>query len=77
VGAHNQFVMLAADYGLFGIAMWASLIFILWHGEYFREKALQHSMCLLFILMTAFTHNMFDFPFWLLTFALASGKRRV
>lgn len=75
IGPHNQFVLLAAEYGLFGIAMWVSLALIIWKGRYFRDRALQQSMCLLFVLMTMFTHNMFDFQFWLLTFALVSGRR--
>lgn len=76
VGPHNQFVLLAAEYGMFGVAMWVSLGLIIWKGRYFRERALQQSMCLLFVLMTMFTHNMFDFQFWLLTFALVSGRRK-
>ncbi|MEC4719289.1 O-antigen ligase family protein [Noviherbaspirillum sp. CPCC 100848] len=75
VGPHNQFVLLAAEYGMFGIAMWISLALIIWNGRYFKDRALQQSMCLLFVLMTMFTHNMFDFQFWLLTFALVSGRR--
>jgi hypothetical protein len=77
VGTHNQFVMLAAEYGVCGIAIWIALGWILWNGRYFEERALQQSMFLLFVLMTPFTHNLFDYLFWLLTFALASGRRRV
>jgi hypothetical protein len=76
IGPHNQFVLLAAEYGLFGIAMWVSLALIIWNGKYFEDRALQQSMCLLFVMMTMFTHNMFDYQFWLLTFALVSGRRR-
>jgi O-antigen ligase len=76
VGAHNQFVMLAAEYGLFGIAMWVSLAAIIWKGKFFESRALQQSMCLLFVLMTMFTHNMFDYQFWLLTFSIVSGRKR-
>lgn len=75
VGPHNQFVLLAAEYGMFGIAMWISLALIIWNGRYFKDRALQQSMCLLFVLMTMFTHNMFDFQFWLLTFAIVAGRR--
>ena len=41
-GIHNQLVMLAAEYGVFGIALWTSLAVILWKGKYFPEKTFHH-----------------------------------
>ncbi|MDB5763093.1 MAG: O-antigen ligase like rane protein [Herminiimonas sp.] len=73
---HNQFVMLAAEYGVLGIAVWAALGIILWKGKYFRDRHMQHAMCFLYIYMTFFTHNMFDMTYWLAAFALVSGKHK-
>ena len=73
---HNQPVMLAAEYGVFGIALWVWLAVILWKGKYFQDKTFQLSVAAGFIFLSMFTHNMLDFPYWLLTFALISGQRR-
>ncbi|TFV96553.1 O-antigen ligase domain-containing protein [Oxalobacteraceae bacterium OM1] len=74
ISTHNQLVLLAAEYGVLGIVSWLALAAILWRGRYFSDRSLQVAMCLLFIFMTMFTHNMFDFPYWLVTFALVSGQ---
>ena len=68
--------MLAAEYGVFGIALWVSLAVILWKGKYFQDKAFQLTAVTGFIFLSMFTHNIFDNLFWLLTFALVSGQRR-
>ncbi len=73
---HNQPVMLAAEYGVFGIALWVSLVVILWEGKYFQDKALQRTAVAGFVFLSMFTHNMFDSSYWLMTFALVSGQRR-
>ena len=75
-GIHNQLVMLAAEYGVFGIALWTSLAVILWKGKYFPEKTFHHAVVTGFVFMSMFTHNMFDYLYWFLTFALVSGQRR-
>lgn len=75
-GTHNQLVMLAAEYGVLGIALWVWLAIILWRGRYLGNKNLQLAIFFLFIFMSMFTHNMFDSPYWLVTFALMAGKRR-
>ena len=75
-GIHNQLVMLAAEYGVFGIALWTSLAVILWKGKYFPEKTFHLAVVTGFIFMSMFTHNMFDNLYWFLTFALVSGQRR-
>jgi O-antigen ligase len=74
--AHNQVIMLAAEYGLFGIAIWLSLAVILWNGRYFESKAWQVIAPLGFIFLSMFSHNLFDFAYWLLTFALISALPR-
>ena len=73
---HNQAVMLAAEYGVFGIALWVSLAVILWKGKYFQDKAFQLTAATGFIFLSMFTHNIFDNLYWLLTCALVSGQRR-
>lgn len=75
-GTHNQLVMLAAEYGILGIALWVWLAIILRRGRYFESKNLQFAIFFLFIFMSMFTHNMFDSPYWLVTFALTSGTRK-
>ncbi|MDQ3776531.1 MAG: O-antigen ligase family protein [Pseudomonadota bacterium] len=73
---HNQLVMLAAEYGVFGIALWIWLVVILWKGQYFQDKTFHLTAVTGFFFLSIFTHNMFDFLYWLVTFALISGKRR-
>lgn len=75
ISTHNQLAMLAAEYGILGIASWVALAVILWRGQYFGDRTLQIAMCFLFLFMTMFTHNMFDFPYWLVTFSLVSTRR--
>jgi hypothetical protein len=77
VGPHNQFMVLAAEYGLIGISFWVFMAIILWRGRYFQDEAIQRAVFFLFLYMTMFTHNMLDAPYWLTTFALASGRRRI
>lgn len=76
VSTHNQLVSLAAEYGLAGVALWIWLLVLLLRGRYFADRTMQTAVILLFCMMTFFTHNMFDFPYWLLTFALLSERDR-
>lgn len=70
---HNQLLLLAAEYGLFGIGFWVSLLLILWKGTFFADRGLQIAMVFLFAFMSLFTHQMLDSAFyWLATFALIS-----
>jgi O-antigen ligase len=71
---HNQLISLAAEYGIAGIVMWIWLLVILVRGRYFEDRVMQTAVILLFCMMTFFTHNMFDFPYWLLTFALMAQR---
>jgi O-antigen ligase len=71
---HNQLIGLAAEYGIAGVVMWLWLLTMLVRGRYFRDRTMQTAVILLFCVMTFFTHNMFDFPYWLLTFALLSQR---
>lgn len=81
VSTHNQLVLLAAEYGIPGVLAWCWLGFCVMRGGYFPDKDFQRLMFLFFLVMTPFTHNMFDSPHWLLTFMLvaqhsASGMTR-
>lgn len=71
---HNELMILAAEYGLPGILLWAWLGVMLWRGDYFQDRVMQRAGALLFLLMTAFTHNMLELPYWLITFALLSQR---
>lgn len=71
---HNQLIALAAEYGIAGIVMWLWLLAMLVRGRHFEDRVMQSAVILLFCMMTLFTHNMFDFPYWLLTFALLARQ---
>jgi O-antigen ligase len=75
-GTHNQLVMLLAEYGMIGGVLWFWLLMLLMRGRYFEDRALQSAAILLFVAMTFFTHNMFDFPYWLLTFSFLTQRAR-
>ena len=73
---HNQLLLLAAEYGFFGIVLWGWLLAILWKGKFFAEKGLQVSLVFLFVFMSLFTHQMFDAAsYWLATFAIMSIRK--
>lgn len=71
---HNTPVLLAAEYGVVGIGLWIALVFVLWHGGYFRDRALQGAAALGVLFLSLFTHNMFDSLHWLLSFVLLSQR---
>lgn len=74
-GTHNQLLMLAAEYGLFGIGLWVWLVIILWRGRFFSDRGLQLAMVFLFVSMSMFTHQMLDgASYWLATFAMVSTR---
>lgn len=74
-GTHNQLLLFAAEYGIFGIVLWAWLLLILWRGRYFQERGLQLAVLFLFASMSMFTHQMLDSAsYWLATFALVSAR---
>lgn len=73
---HNQLLLLAAEYGLLGIFLWAWLLIMLWKGLFFEDKGLQYATACLFVFMSLFTHQMFDSStYWLATFAMVSSRR--
>lgn len=73
---HNQLLLLAAEYGIFGVGLWLWLLVILWKGKFFEDKGLQFAMAFLFAFMSLFTHQMMDAAtYWLATFALISVRK--
>jgi O-antigen ligase len=74
-GTHNQLLMLAAEYGVFGIGLWCWIAVILWRGRFFQDRGLQIGAVFVFAIMSMFTHQMFDAAsYWLATFAMASAR---
>lgn len=74
---HNQLLLLAAEYGIFGIGLWAWLLVILWKGCFFDDRGLQLALACIFAFMSLFTHLMFDSAtYWLATFALISVRHK-
>lgn len=72
-GTHNQLLLFAAEYGVFGIGLWLWMLLILWRGKFFEDRGLQLAIVFLFAFMSMFTHLMIDAEtYWLTTFALAS-----
>jgi O-antigen ligase len=76
VNTHNQIALVAAEQGIIGIALWVWLLVILWRGRYFQDTSFQLAAAVGTFFMSFFTHNMFDTLYWLMTFALVSGRRR-
>jgi hypothetical protein len=74
VNTHNQLMSLATEYGIAGIVLWCWLGILLMRGRFFPDPVMRMCGVLLFLLMTFFTHNMFDFPFWLMTFSLLAQR---
>jgi hypothetical protein len=74
-GTHSQLVMFAAEYGLFGIGLWAWLLAILWRGRFVPERGVQVALVFLVAFMSMFTHQMLDSAsYWLATFALVATR---
>jgi hypothetical protein len=74
-GTHNQLLLLACEYGMFGIALWAWLAAILLRARFFGDRGLQAAVAFLFVFMSMFTHQMFDSAtYWFATFALVSAR---
>lgn len=66
VSTHNFAVMMAAEYGLFGILTWLSLIALVATGGYFGRRDLQFVSALSLTWFSISTHNVLDFPYWML-----------
>ncbi len=75
-GAHNQFLTIGAEHGIIGIALWIWLLVIMWRGKYFQDRIFQPISATMIFLFSFFTHNMINPLYWLITFALVSGRRQ-
>ena len=68
---HNQLLLLAAEYGVFGILLWGWMLIMLCKSLFFSDRGLRYAMAFLFAFMSLFTHQMLDAAsYWLATFAL-------
>jgi O-antigen ligase len=74
-GTHNQIAMVAAEHGILGIALWMWLIVILWRGTYFQDSRFQQVAAVGTFLASFFSHNMLIDLYYVLTYALVSGRR--
>ena len=73
IGPHNQLVLMGEEYGIVGIGLWIGLIVLIFRGYYFRQRSLQYIGGTFVIAFTFFTHNLLDYPFWLMTYALLAS----
>ena len=64
VAPHNQAVMMAAEYGLLGLAGWLVLLYLIATGSYFTSRGQQLGAAALMLFFSMSTHNMLDFPYW-------------
>jgi hypothetical protein len=76
VSPHNQPLALAADFGLVGLAAWGWMLWILWRGRFFAERALQIAGAILFAFYSMFAHTLFDFMYWQLALAMLASHAR-
>lgn len=74
VGPHNQQALVLAEYGMIGYAMFVILLVLMFRGGTFfnclGSRRFHGIAILVFLMFTLFTHNMFDFFYWLLSILL-------
>ncbi|MGE0315492.1 MAG: O-antigen ligase family protein [Lautropia sp.] len=76
VGPHNQAVLMAAEYGIVGLAGWVGLILLVATGSYFGDRSRQLAATGFIILFSMSTHNLLDFPYWMMAlFTIAMNYR--
>ena len=62
---HNFAVLMAAEYGVVGIAFWLALIALVATGGYFARRDHQWVAAGLLLMFSMATHNILDFPYWI------------
>lgn len=79
VSTHNQHLLIAAEYGLIGYALFIGLfVLIIKGGAYFRSFKIDRLDLLAFLVVFAFapfTHSMFDNLYWLVTIAFLCQRK--
>ncbi len=69
-GPHNTSVLLAAEYGIFGVALFLWLLVILLRGNYIMNKEYQIVGTLLILYLSIFTHNIVESLYFMLSFSI-------
>jgi hypothetical protein len=75
-GTHNEAVLLGAELGIFGLAIWAWLATILWNGDYLGKRQYHIALSLLFIYFSMFSHNLLGSVYAMLTYALVTQRQK-
>lgn len=78
VSTHNMQLMILAEYGILGymLLLWL-FVLILKGGSYFdsmNARYFTNLFAAVFVMFTLFTHNMYDFLYWLLAFLLVCHR---
>ena len=76
VGAHNEFLLVAAEYGIAGLVLLFILFGLVWRGDLLdASRAYRWLVLAVLASLSMFTHNMLEFPYWLLALALLTSVR--
>jgi O-antigen ligase len=74
VGAHNELLLVAAEYGIAGVVLLFILFHLVWRGNLVDPSRAYRLLALAVVAsLSMFTHNMLEFPYWLLALALLTS----
>jgi O-Antigen ligase len=71
---HNQAILLAAEYGVFGVAFLLWLIAIVARGHHFSDKSLQVFAAIVVLYLGMFSHNVLESCYWFLVLSMMSRQ---
>jgi O-antigen ligase len=74
-GPHNQFVAIAAEFGLVGLILWLSIILIIFACPSLKSQNLHIIAACLTIFFSFFSHNILQSGYWLIGFVLLCRPR--
>ena len=74
VAPHNQAVMMASEYGMLGLAGWLVMLLLASTGSYFAGRAQQLGAAAFILFFSMSTHNMLDFPYWIIALMVMSMR---